>query len=144
MNAVERGPRPEGGENVNRNEWLAFLRSNDSEAKELLALHPGMKPPDESTWREAMKELWKDPGFRARHAAAVRENWKDPGFRARNAAAVRENWKDPGFRARHAAAVRENLEGPGVPGSECGGGPGGPERTLEGPGVPGSACGGGP
>ena len=67
----ERGPRPEGGENVNRNEWLAFLRSNDTEAKELLALHPGMKPPDESTWREAMKALWKDPGFRARHAAAV-------------------------------------------------------------------------
>ena len=27
---------------------------------------------------------------------------------------------------------------------ECGGGPGGPERTLEGPGVPGSECGGGP
>ncbi len=74
---------------MNRNEWLAFLRSNDSEAKELLALHPGMKPPDESTWREAMKALWKDPGFRARNAAAVRENWKDPGFRARHAAAVR-------------------------------------------------------
>ena len=94
---------------MNRNEWLAFLRSNDSEAKELLALHPGMKPPDESTWREALKERWKDPGFRARHAAAVREvlkeRWKDPGFRARNAAAVRENWKDPGFRARNAAAV---------------------------------------
>ena len=36
------------------------------------------------------------------------------------------------------------MEGPGVPGSECGGGPGGPERTLEGPGVPGSECGGGP
>ena len=57
---------------MNRNEWLAFLRSTDSEAKELLALHPGMKPPDESTWREAMKALWKDPGFRARTAAAVR------------------------------------------------------------------------
>ena len=56
---------------MNRNEWLAFLRSNDSEAKELLALHPGMKPPDESTWREALKERWKDPGFRARNAAAV-------------------------------------------------------------------------
>ncbi len=102
---------------MNRNEWLAFLRSNDSEAKELLALHPGMKPPDESTWREAMKALWKDPGFRARNAAAARENWKDPGFRARHAAAVREvlkeRWKDPGFRARNAAAVRENWKDPG-------------------------------
>ncbi len=82
----------EGGENVNRNEWLAFLRSNDSEAKELLALHPGMKPPDESTLREVMKARWKDPGFRARNAAAVRE-------------VLKERWKDPGFRARHAAAV---------------------------------------
>ena len=47
---------------MNRNEWLAFLRSNDSEAKELLALHPGMKPPDESTWREALKDRGRTRG----------------------------------------------------------------------------------
>ena len=38
---------------------------------------------------EHMRSLWKDPGFRARQAAATRATWKDPGFRARNAAAVR-------------------------------------------------------
>ena len=45
---------------------------------------------------------------RAEHC---RELWKDPQFRARNAAASREmlaeRWKDPQFRARHAAASRE-------------------------------------
>jgi hypothetical protein len=91
---------------MNRDQWLAFLRSNDEEAKELLQQHPGLEPVGDGL---DMKARWKDPGFRARHAAAVRENWKDPEFRARHAAAVRETlkarWKDPGFRARNAAAV---------------------------------------
>jgi hypothetical protein len=115
---------------MNRDQWLAFLRSNDEEAKELLQQHPGLEPVGDgldmkARWkdpgfrarnaaavRETLKARWKDPGFRARNAAAVRENWKDPEFRARHAAAVRENWKDPEFRARHAAAVRENWKDP--------------------------------
>ena len=73
---------------MNRNEWLAFLRSNDSEAKELLALHPGMKPPDESTWREAMKALWKDPGsglgMRRRSGRTGRTRGSGLGMRRRS------------------------------------------------------------
>ena len=72
---------------MNREKWLAFLRSDDPEAKELLQRHPGLEPPENDS---DLKTRWKDPEFRARHAAAVRENWKDPGFRARNAAAVSE------------------------------------------------------
>jgi hypothetical protein len=79
---------------MNRDQWLAFLRSEDEEAKELLQRHPGLEPPENDS---DLKARWKDPGFRARNAAAVRENWKDPGFRARNAAAVstaqRRRWR---------------------------------------------------
>ena len=70
---------------MNRDEWLTFLRSSDPEAKELIQRHPGLSPPSVDA---DLKTRWKDPGFRARIAAAVRENWKDPGFRARHAAAV--------------------------------------------------------
>ena len=99
---------------MKRDKWIAYLRSNDPEARDLLQRHPGMKPSENDF---DLKTRWKDPEFRARNAAAVRETlspWKDPGFRARNAAAVRETlkarWKDPGFRARNAAAVRETLK----------------------------------
>ena len=74
---------------MNREKWLAFLRSDDPEAKELLQRHPGLEPPENDS---DLKTRWKDPGVRARNAAAIRETlkarWKDPGFRARNAAAV--------------------------------------------------------
>ena len=79
---------------MKRDEWIAYLRSNDPEAKDLLHRHPGMKPAENDS---DLKTRWKDPGFRARNAAAVRENWKDPGFRARHAAAAsaaqRRRWK---------------------------------------------------
>ncbi len=39
--------------------------------------------------RAPIAELWKDPEFRKRQAAAVRAKWKDPEFRKRNAAATR-------------------------------------------------------
>jgi len=53
---------------MNREKWLAFLRSDDPEAKELLQRHPGLEPPENDS---DLKTRWKDPGFRARHAAAV-------------------------------------------------------------------------
>jgi len=62
---------------MNRDQWLAFLRSNDEEAKELLQQHPGLEPVGDGL---DMKARWKDPGFRARHAAAVsaaqRRRWR--------------------------------------------------------------------
>ena len=82
---------------MKRRDWIAWLTSDDPEAKEFLRLHPELKPsPDK----------WKDPAFRERHAAALREKWKDPAFRERHAAASREKWKDPAFRERNAAALR--------------------------------------
>jgi hypothetical protein len=43
--------------------------------------------------QKMLSDRWKDPEFRARHAAASRkmlsDRWKDPEFRARNAAAIR-------------------------------------------------------
>ena len=70
---------------MNRTEWLAYLRSADPEAKELLSTHPGLRPSENDS---DLKTRWKDPEFRSSHAAAVRAKWKDPEFRSRNAAAV--------------------------------------------------------
>ena len=86
---------------MKRRDWIAWLTSDDPEAKEFLRVHPQLKPSPDN---------WKDPAFRERHAAALREKWKDPAFRERNAAASRvmlkDRWKDPAFRERHAAALR--------------------------------------
>ncbi len=62
---------------MKRDEWIAYLRSNDPEARDLLQRHPGMKPSENDF---DLKTRWKDPGFRARHAAAAsaaqRRRWK--------------------------------------------------------------------
>ncbi len=70
------------------------------------------------TSTEGVRENWKDPEFRERHAEATRgelyKRWKNPEFRERHAEATRgelyKRWKNPEFRERHAEATRENWK----------------------------------
>lgn len=86
------------------------------------------KSPDIETRKkmsEAITELWKDPGYRAKmretrkdpeHRARMdevrKETWKDPGLRAKMSALQKELWKDPAHRAKMSATLKELYKDP--------------------------------